>query len=201
MSDIENIHISKRDAGPSRYLYDLIKKKLNLSDFLETEVGCDLTWVRDNTQAKMICPMPDHKDSQPSFHITLYEDSNVWVFHCFGCGKKGTIIDFCENYYDLKNSYEAVVWICKKFGFKESKDLVIEGLKDVKKKINIQNKIEYENMVVSNSGRILLRKNFDGYSQFVAKCYRDLNIAINSENLDGVKEVGKMMSEKLMEGD
>jgi len=183
----------------SIYLYNLIKKRINLAEFLETEIGCDLIWVSDNTSAKLICPMPDHLDTNASFHVNFYEESGVWVYHCFGCCKKGTIIDFCEQYYDLKNSYEAVLWICNKFGFKESKDLVIDGLQDVKKKINIQKKIEYENMVVSNSCRMLLRKDFEKNSKFVAKAYSGLNQAMEQESMQKVKRIGVEVSERLSE--
>jgi len=189
---------NKRDS-PSIYLYSLIKKRINLAEFIESEIGCDLCWINEDVSAKLICPMPDHKDSNASFHVNKYEDSGVWVYHCFGCGKKGTIIDFCEQYYNLNNSFEAVVWICNKFGFKESKDLVIDGLKDVKKRINIQKKIEYENMVVSNSCRMLLRKDFEHNSKFVAKAYSRLNRAIEQENMEEVKHIGIEVSERMSE--
>lgn len=188
----------KRKSSSSVYLYNLIKNKINLAEFIESETGADLFWVNDGVSAKLICPMPDHNDSNASFHINYYEESKVWVYHCFGCGKKGTIIDFCEQYYSLENSFEAVNWICKKFGFKESKDLVIDGLKDIKKKINIQKKIEYENMVVSNSCRMLLRKDFDSNSKFVADVYKRLNNALEDENMEKVRRIGAEVSNRMM---
>jgi hypothetical protein len=190
----------KQNTNPSIYLYNLIKKRINLAEFLESEIGCQLYWSNDETSAKLICPMPDHKDGNASFHINYFEDSGVWIYHCFGCGKKGTIIDFCEQYYGLENSFASVVWICNKFGFKESKDLVIDGLKDVKKRINIQKKIEYENMVVSNSCRMLLRKDFENNSKFVAKAYSRLNKALEQEDMELIKNIGIEVSQRMLEG-
>jgi hypothetical protein len=37
-----------------------------------------------------LCPFPDHKEDTPSF--TIFTDDNH--FHCFGCGKHGSVIDY-----------------------------------------------------------------------------------------------------------
>ena len=37
-----------------------------------------------------VCPNPAHADTDPSLHITPKKQ----VFHCFGCGSGGTVIDF-----------------------------------------------------------------------------------------------------------
>ena len=155
--------------------------------------------MNEDISAKTICPMPDHSDSSPSFHITYYEDSGVWIYHCFGCGAKGTIIDFCEHYYDLANANEAVMWICNKYGFKESKDLVIDGLRDIKKKINMQKKIEDINMVNSNSCRMLLRKDFQKHHQWVADIYKKMNDLVEEGSIQEIENIGDQISEKMME--
>ena len=143
------------------YLYDFIKKKVDLSEFLETEIGCTLRWYEPGISAGTVCPMPHHSDTKPSFRIKYMEESDMWIFHCLGCGSKGTIIDFCKEYYGLNNSYEAVWWICKKFGFKNDAALVASALRDVKKKINIQKKMECVNITTANQCRRLLRRDYD----------------------------------------
>ena len=89
----------------SKHLYDVVKKKVDLAEFLETEIGCKLSWYERGISAGTICPMPQHKDSKPSFRIKYVDESSMWIFHCLGCGAKGTIIDFCREYYSL-SKYE-----------------------------------------------------------------------------------------------
>ena len=41
-------------------------------------------------QIDISCPFPDHNDIKPSFSINMDKD----VFHCKGCGRGGSVIDF-----------------------------------------------------------------------------------------------------------
>ena len=145
----------------NKYLYDYVKKKVDLAEFLESEISCDLNWYESNVAAGTFCPMPDHKDTAPSFRIKYMEDSGVWIYHCLGCGAKGTIIDFCMKYYGLNSAAESVLFICDKFGFKEDQELVISSLTDVQKKVDSQKKMEYVHIVTCNQCRMLLRKNYE----------------------------------------
>jgi DNA primase catalytic core len=56
------------------------------------------------------CPFPDHDDRNPSFVVS--EAKNT--YHCFGCGKKGTIID--------------LVMALESVGFRHAVELLREGL-------------------------------------------------------------------------
>jgi len=47
---------------------------------------------RKTGRASWICACPFHEDSTPSMSVRLVEVG--WVFRCFGCGEKGTVIDF-----------------------------------------------------------------------------------------------------------
>jgi DNA primase len=184
---------------PSRYLYDFVKKKVDLSDFLETEIGCKLNWYDQGVSAGTICPLPHHKDNKPSFRIKLMEEDGVWVYHCLGCGAKGTIIDFFMEYYGIHTSAEAILRICTKFGFKDSTELAISCLKDVKKRANFQKKIEFTHIVTSNQCRMLLRKNFSKYHKWVASVYRRMNDALENEDIEIVEAVGSEASRKMQE--
>jgi DNA primase len=181
----------------SQILVELIKKKIDLSDFMETEAGCRLKWYETGVSAGTLCPMPSHRDSKPSFRIKLM-DSGIWIFHCLGCGVKGTIIDFCMEYFGM-NFSDTVLFLCKKYGFKESKDLVTASLKDIKKKSNLQKKMEYTHIVTSNQCRTLLRKNYDRYSKWVGASYRKMNEALDKEDVKVIEAIGNEASKKMQE--
>jgi DNA primase catalytic core len=43
-----------------------------------------------NSSYQALCPF--HNDTSPSLSISF--KGNIWLWHCFGCGSKGTVIDF-----------------------------------------------------------------------------------------------------------
>ena len=184
-------------TNSSFYLYDFIKKKVDLAEFLETEAGCTLKWFEVGVAAGTICPMPHHQDNKPSFRLKFIEEEEIWIYHCLGCGSKGTIIDFCMEYYGLNNSSEAIWFICKKFGFKKDVELVAESLKDVKKKINSQRKLECAHVVSANQCRSLLRRDYGAHSKWVAASYRRMNKALDDEDISTIEEVGFEASSKM----
>ena len=185
--------------GDSSYLLDIIKKKVDLAEFLETEVGCTLEWTRENREAKLICPMPGHDEGKPSFHVSLTDDDETWIYHCFGCGAKGTIIDFCMQYYDIGNLSEAILFVCKKFGFKNDARLIAESIKDVKKKMDLNRKLECAHVVSANQCRYLLRKDYEKHSKWVSQAYRKMNKALSAEDIEAVESVGFEASARMRE--
>jgi hypothetical protein len=116
-----------------------------------------------------------------------------------GCGAKGTVIDFFMEYYGIPSSAEAVLYICRKFGFKDSKELALSSLKDVKKRVNFQKKIEFIHIVSANQCRMLLRKDFKKYNRWVASAYRRMNAALTMEDIEAVERVGFEASTKIQE--
>lgn len=84
--------------------FDLIKQKISLHQVCAS-YGLELKKSGGNLTA--CCPF--HTESTPSFHV--YPDNH---FHCFGCGKHGTILDFVAlaEHCDL---YEAGRKLCEKF--------------------------------------------------------------------------------------
>jgi len=60
-------------------------KKLDLKDFLQMRYGLEF-----NSSDQALCPF--HDDTHPS--LSVNEKEGVWLWHCFGCGKAGSIIDF-----------------------------------------------------------------------------------------------------------
>lgn len=55
----------------------------------------DSYWIynKSSNWANTNCPMPRHDDSSPSFGV----NTETNLFHCFGCGCKGDIIELVQN--------------------------------------------------------------------------------------------------------
>jgi DNA primase len=179
----------------SIYLYDHIKKTVDLPAFVERETGANLIWQIEDEKASANCPI--HNEKKPSFHLNKYD--GIWMYHCFGCGAKGTIIDFCMDYFGLSTSFEAVVLICKKLEIKNVHDIVVEGLKNVSKKVSIQKKMECQNIVISNICRQLLREDFNKNQTFVAQTYKRLNEAMDNGDNETLQIIDQEVFDKRME--
>ena len=142
-----------------KYLRDHIISVCSLPDFIESESGINLKWNRDESGASCACPLPDHYETKPSFHVNNLDGK--WVYHCFGCQKKGTIIQFVMDFLEIKSHNEAIKYLCEYYKIKDVDDLILKGLKNVSRRINFDKQIENENVLVSNQCRMLLRKDFE----------------------------------------
>jgi hypothetical protein len=54
-----------------------------------------LAGVEVSSSGRLRCPLPDHKDRTPSFQV--YDHG----WHCFGCNRGGSIIDFGAAWYGI----------------------------------------------------------------------------------------------------
>jgi DNA primase len=178
-------------------VYEYIKRKVNLAEFLQTEIGCSLKWLEANTCARTVCPMPNHNEKKASFNLKLMDD--VWVYGCFGCGAKGTVIDFFMEYYNLHSSFEAVQMICKKFDFKDIQGIATDTLTEAKKKVDLRKKMELAHIVSSNQCRMLLRKDFEKHKDWISNAYKKMNEALVKGDLEFVENVGFQASKKMGE--
>lgn len=181
------------------YMYDYVKKNVNLAEYLTTEAGCTLNWYEPNISAGTICPLPDHKDTKPSFRIKFMEDSGVWIWHCLGCNSKGTIIDFCMEYYGLNSSFEAVNFLCKKFNFKGGDQMSLDSLKDIRKKIDLQKKMNCTHVLVAHQCLALLRKDYNKNSKWVKEAYMRMNKSLDEDDIETIESIGYEASKKIGE--
>ena len=181
------------------YLTNHIVSAINLFDYMENELRIDFKMCRkDGSSVKCHCPMPNHNDNNASFHMKKTEEG-AYIFNCFGCGAKGTIIHFFMEYYNLRNKIEAIKMICHKFDIKDKEDLILQGLKSINKKVNMQRIVESSNVLVSNQCRMLLRKDYEKYNDWVSKAYRDLNTALDKEDNETIEKIGFEASMKISE--
>lgn len=180
------------------YIKEHLIKTCDLPEFIETESGVNLKWNRDNSGACCACPMPDHYETKPSFHINKIDDE-VWVYHCFGCQKKGTIIHFCMDYMGIRSQIEAINYLCKYYNINNVSDLILEGIKNVSKKVNYERQIENEHILVSNQCRMLLRRNFEKNKDWVFNAYKQLNEYLLQQDEEGVQKIGYEASKRMRE--
>lgn len=123
--------------------FEIVKDRVKLTDLVDQ----DLNLKRSGKVLKANCPF--HDDRTPSF--TVYP--NTQTFHCFGCGKGGTVIDYVMYRDSIKEPYEAVEYLAEK------NDLEIPGFDkeaiQKKKKIvsNNRNKAlqNYKNVMKADS--------------------------------------------------
>jgi len=69
-----------------------IKREVDLTDFIKSK-GVEFK-RHTATDIKCRCPLPGHQDEDPSFIVTPHK--RLW--HCMGCGKGGSVIDFVMHY-------------------------------------------------------------------------------------------------------
>ena len=72
-------------------------------------------------------------------------------------------------------------------------------MKNIRKKVDVQRKIENANIIVSNQCRMLLRNDFDLHKSWVNKAYRKLNAAMEKEDCEEVESIGYAASNRMME--
>lgn len=171
------------------YLVDHLTKTINLPDFIEREADVTLKWRKSNSSAACHCPMPNHNDRNASFHVSQMPNG-VWIYHCFGCGSKGHIVHFCIDYFGLRNKLESILFLCKKLNIKDKEDLILQGIKNVSKRVDLQRKMENLNIIVSNQCRLLLRKDFKLHKDWVSGTYEKLNTSLENEDYETIENIG-----------
>ena len=107
-------------------VFSQVKSSLDISTVTE-HYG-----VQVNSKSFALCPF--HGEKTPSFKINNTNDT----FHCFGCGKHGTVIDFVAKMFSL-TSIEAVKKLNQDFGLNLSLDgnVELEGVLYIKENKNI----------------------------------------------------------------
>jgi hypothetical protein len=66
-------------------------------------------------EQKCVCPFPDHEDRDPSF----FANPAKGVFHCFGCGRAGDVIEFARHWFSALHRVEALEQLEHTLGLRE----------------------------------------------------------------------------------
>ena len=83
----------KNTAAGSFDLFATVKESVNIESAIQTYTGLELR--RAGRYLIGLCPF--HTEKEPSF--TVRPDRNI--FHCFGCGAHGSVIDFVMQLFRL----------------------------------------------------------------------------------------------------
>ena len=86
---------------------DELKLQVNIVDV----VGREVDLKKAGANYKGLCPF--HSEKTPSFMV----NEEKQIFNCFGCGQKGDVIKFVQEYYKLP-FMEAVEKLCGEYGIK-----------------------------------------------------------------------------------
>ncbi len=84
---------------------DDLKMQVNIVDV----VGREVDLKKAGANYKGLCPF--HSEKTPSFMV----NEEKQIFNCFGCGQKGDVIKFVQEYYKLP-FMEAVEKLCGEYG-------------------------------------------------------------------------------------
>ncbi len=84
---------------------DELKLQVNIVDV----VGREVDLKKAGANYKGLCPF--HSEKTPSFMV----NEEKQIFNCFGCGKKGDVIKFVQEYYKLP-FMESVEKLCGEYG-------------------------------------------------------------------------------------
>ena len=95
-----------------------VKSNMNYKEYYEKELP-SIEWDDGSSQGKAKCPF--HQDNNPSLSV----DSQRGLFHCFGCGSKGSVIDFQMKRHSM--SYPEAL---ESLSGKADRPLVRQGLSE-----------------------------------------------------------------------
>jgi len=96
---------------------DEIKAKVSLTEEMEKH-GLSL---KSSGRNRMKCICPFHDDSDPSLSVSL--NTEIELFYCFGCGEKGSVIDFVMKFNNF-NLTEAIGYFCKNYNLEFAQGFV-----------------------------------------------------------------------------
>jgi putative DNA primase/helicase len=70
-------------------------------------IGKDTRLVKNGNEYVGLCPLPGHKEKTPSLNV----NPSKRAFHCFGCGRGGSVIDYVMEMQSLSSVNEACKWL------------------------------------------------------------------------------------------
>jgi putative DNA primase/helicase len=70
-------------------------------------IGKDTRLLKNGSEFLGLCPLPGHKEKTPSLNV----NPSKRAFHCFGCGRGGSVIDYVMEMQSLSSVNEACRWL------------------------------------------------------------------------------------------
>ncbi|MBO1897556.1 hypothetical protein HNW13_017605 [Shewanella sp. BF02_Schw] len=154
----------------SKSFIEDMKNKVSIVDLIDSYVPLK----KQGKEFVACCPF--HSESSPSFKV----NEEKQIFHCFGCGENGGIIDFVMEHESISFS-DAVETIAAKSGLTVER---VYSRQPVQKKSNVEAKLTViVKNVFSKRGESLTNK-YDINSKTISEL--DLGAAINSQGLQQI---------------
>lgn len=153
---------SKYSKAETKILCEEIKKKYSIIDYVRSK---GIPMIHRGNDAYMIkCPF--HGDNNPSLSIEKHGD--IDLFYCFGCKKRGSIIDFFSEYEHVSIG-EAIKILGDGIDFDFDITSLLDELKEKKNELSIFDMnvaisihcFEYLSIVKSKFSKDIINKEFD----------------------------------------
>ena len=106
-------------------------------------------------QRLMVCPL--HNDDQPSLG-TIIDKDGVEIFHCFGCGQAGTVVDFAAKLNETTSSREqSLRQVLQALG-KDPSELLVEWQSEARQpRATIKPQVDPERVPYSKVLEVMVR--------------------------------------------
>jgi len=161
-----------------------ITQRADFGQFLESELGLDVDWSLSYESGMCVCPL--HGDTEPSFSISKVD--GAWLFHCFGCQKAGTIIEFFMEHYQITSVKAAMEVICEKFDIEESLETISDSFACAGGRFDIKRRTLSAHTTAANRCRIAIRENPDNI-KWVSEMYREMNRSLLENDFTRLEEM------------
>lgn len=183
-----------RYGSMKKHVLFFLAKKINLLDFIEEQTGHDFHKI--GRQYRCLCPL--HEEKTPSFFAWKGSD-DVWAFKCYGCGRKGTIIDFCLSYFKLEKPVQALSVLAEKSEISDDVGIA-EMLEAITVKIDSEQRLDGMHFVACNNCRRLLRAHWDdgAVRDWVKNAYKTMNTYLDTNNVEMMEQIGQEAYTKLI---
>lgn len=155
----------------------MVVAEVDLPSYIELEAGVDMISVSGEEGKKCLCPL--HGDTDPSFSLLLHDDG--WGYNCFGCGAKGTVVEFFMDYHGIETVGEALEAICEHFELKDESELVKRAVESLgKNEFNDKKRLAMIHEMASHHCRLLLKSKGDDpdVAKWVRSSYAQMNRSI-----------------------
>jgi len=164
-----------------------ITQRANFAQYLEVEVGLEISWNLSCDSGMSICPL--HGETEPSFSVSNID--GVWLYHCFGCHKAGTIIEFFMEYYDIQNVKVAMEMICERFEIEESLDTISDSLAAAGGRFDLKKRCASAHIAAANRCRLLVLFDPQNHelAQWIAQKYCEMNQALLENDFTRLDEI------------
>ena len=173
------------DKNMRRVLY-AAAKKIDLAKFIEQVSGMAME-PKGPDRYMGLCPI--HGDNDPSFSVTM-EDDGVFLFHCFGCGLGGTIVDFCMAFFHLEHPSEALETVISQSGLECDHELVSKVLKEERVGFDTKKNLETHHFSAARNCLLLLKtRSSKETMDWVRDAYWNMNKMLIAEDVIGIRNI------------